>query len=152
MKERNLFPYFDLAYQGYVSGDLIEDIYPVYEFLNNDFEMFIAQSFSKSMNLYGERAGSLHVIVNDPECLEKLKAHFAEIAKGIYLVPVGHGSRIIKKVLGNENFRKLWEKELKAGVDRLNYVRIKLYEEFPGVEPEPETNEQPKENLNRIEL
>jgi hypothetical protein len=24
--------------------------------------------------------------------------------------------------------------------------------EFPGVEPEQETNEQPKENLNRIEL
>jgi len=130
MQERNLFPYFDLAYQGYVSGDLIEDIFPIYEFLNNDFEMFIAQSFSKSMNLYGERAGPLHVIVNDPESIEKIKAHFAEIAKGMYLVPVGHGSRIIKKVLGNQNLRKLWETELKIGVDRLNYVRIRLYEEL----------------------
>ncbi len=127
MQERNLFPYFDLAYQGYVSGDLIEDIYPIYEFLNNDFEMFIAQSFSKSMNLYGERAGSLHVIVNDLDSIEKIKGNFAEIVKGIYLVPVGHGSRIIKKVLGNKNLKKMWENELKQGVDRLNYVRISLY-------------------------
>jgi len=130
MQEKNLFPYFDLAYQGYVSGDLLDDIYPIYEFLNNDFEMFIAQSFSKSMNLYGERAGSLHVIVNEPNCLENLKLHFAEIAKSIYLVPVGHGSRIIKKVLGKENLRILWQKELKVGVERLNYVRNKLYEEL----------------------
>lgn len=130
MQQRNLFPYFDLAYQGYISGDLIKDIYPIYEFLNNDFEMFIAQSFSKSMNLYGERAGSLHVIVNDPDSIERVKAHFAEIAKGIYLVPVGHGSRIIKKVLGNESLRKMWEDELKVGVQRLNYVRNRLFEEL----------------------
>lgn len=130
MQERNLFPYFDLAYQGYVSGDLIEDIFPIYEFLNNDFEMFIAQSFSKSMNLYGERAGSLHVVVNDTDSIEKIKGLFAEIAKGIYLVPVGHGSRIIKRVLGNEKLRKMWEEELKIGVKRLNYVRNKLFEEL----------------------
>jgi aspartate aminotransferase len=138
MKQKNLFPFFDLAYQGYISGDLYADIYPIYIFLENDFEMFISQSFSKSMNLYGERAGSLHVIINPSETLDEniknIKIHFTQIAKGIYLVPVGHGSRIIKRVLGKEHLRKMWENELKECVHRLNYVRSKLYEELKRIE------------------
>lgn len=130
MKEKNLFPFFDFAYQGYVTGDMIEDSFPIYEFLNNDFEMFIAQSFSKSMNLYGERAGSLHVIVNDPDCIPNIKSHFSQIVRSVYLVPIGHGARIIKRILAKENLRKKWEEELKICVNRMNFVRNRLYEEL----------------------
>jgi aspartate/tyrosine/aromatic aminotransferase len=136
MQERNLFPFFDLAYQGYISGDLYKDIFPIYEFLKNDFEMFIAQSFSKSMNLYGERAGALHVIVNDPNTIPNIKAHFAEIAKSIYLVPIGHGSRIIKTVIGTKSLRKIWEEELKNASDRLNRMRKGLYDELKKLSPQ----------------
>lgn len=29
MKKRNLIPYFDTAYQGFASGDLIKDAWPI---------------------------------------------------------------------------------------------------------------------------
>jgi aspartate/tyrosine/aromatic aminotransferase len=34
--------------------------------------MFVAQSFSKNMGLYGERVGALHVVLNDKIKTEKV--------------------------------------------------------------------------------
>jgi aspartate aminotransferase len=128
MKRRNLFPFFDMAYQGFISGDIEEDSYPIYLFYELGFEMLIAVSFSKNMGLYGERAGPLHVIVNDPLTKENIKSQLAAIAESLYLTPVAHGSRIIKTVLKDERLREDWLKELKEIVGRLNYVRMRLYE------------------------
>jgi len=128
MKRKNLFPFFDMAYLGFVTGDIYEDSYPIFLFYDMGFEMFIAQSFSKCMGLYGERAGPLHVIVNDPSTLSNIKAQLGEIAKGIYLVPIGHGARIIKAMLKDEELTKDWLAELKQVVGRLNYVRDKLHQ------------------------
>jgi aspartate aminotransferase len=50
-----LFPFFDSAYQGFASGDLEEDAWPVIHFVDKGFEMLIAQSFSKTMGLYGKK-------------------------------------------------------------------------------------------------
>jgi aspartate aminotransferase, cytoplasmic len=33
MKEKNLYPFFDSAYQGFASGDLIKDAYSIRYFL-----------------------------------------------------------------------------------------------------------------------
>ena len=128
MKRKNLFPFFDNAYQGYVSGDLDNDAYPIHLFYEAGFEMIISQSFSKSMGLYGERAGPLHFVVNDSTLLPDIKDNLSQIALGLYLTPVGHGSRIIKTVLGNEELRQSWVKELKQVSDRLNSIRDVLYD------------------------
>ena len=65
IKKRNLVPYFDAAYQGFASGDLIKDAEPIRYFANNGFNMFVSQSFAKNMGLYGERVGALHVVTPD---------------------------------------------------------------------------------------
>ena len=129
-KKKNLFAFFDLANQTYYSGNISEDYYLIYEFLRNGLEMFISQSFSKLMGIYGERASSLHIIVNEKELIPNIKVQFADLAKGLYLVPVGHGARIVKKVLSDENLKKLWVEENKSLTKRMNYLRMKLYEEF----------------------
>jgi aspartate/tyrosine/aromatic aminotransferase len=128
MKKKNLIPFFDMAYQGFITGDIMKDSYPIHLFYGMGFEMFIAQSFSKSMGLYGERAGPLHIITHEPETIPNIKSQLADLALGLYLTPVGHGARIIKEVLGDDELRKDWELELKECVDRLNYVRRKLYD------------------------
>jgi hypothetical protein len=58
-QEKKLFPFFDSAYQGFSSGDLEEDAWPVRHFVDRGFEMLIAQSFSKNMGLYGENLNFL---------------------------------------------------------------------------------------------
>ena len=64
-KQLNLYPFFDTAYQGFVTGDLDKDGQGLRYFLNQGFEMVIAQSFAKIMGLYGERTGALHFVCKD---------------------------------------------------------------------------------------
>jgi len=61
-KENQLYPFFDTAYQGFVSGNLDKDGQGLRYFLDQGFEMVIAQSFAKIMGLYGERTGALHFV------------------------------------------------------------------------------------------
>jgi len=47
-----LFPFFDGAYQGFASEDLVKDAASVRLFEQEGFEMLVAQSFSKNFGLY----------------------------------------------------------------------------------------------------
>ena len=53
MKQRKLFPYFDMAYQGFASGDIDRDAFAVRQFLSDGHCIALAQSFAKNMGLYG---------------------------------------------------------------------------------------------------
>lgn len=53
MKKNSLIPFFDSAYQGFASGDLEKDAWPIRYFASEGFQMFVAQSFAKNMGLYG---------------------------------------------------------------------------------------------------
>jgi aspartate/tyrosine/aromatic aminotransferase len=72
MKENDLFPFFDVAYQGFASGCLDKDGYGVRYFVKEGFQMVIAQSFAKTMGLYGERTGALHIVCSDKPTAEKV--------------------------------------------------------------------------------
>jgi aspartate aminotransferase len=65
MKKRNLVPYFDTAYQGFATGDLIKDAWPIRYFTEQGFSMLVSQSYAKNMGMYGERVGALHVVTQD---------------------------------------------------------------------------------------
>ena len=67
MKARSLIPFFDPAYQGFASGDLDEDAWPIRYFLDQGFLMFVAQSFAKNLGLYGDRIGALHIVTPSKE-------------------------------------------------------------------------------------
>jgi aspartate aminotransferase len=54
-QEQGLYPFFDIAYQGFASGNMEEDAWPVRYFVDRGFEMLIAQSFSKNLGLYGKK-------------------------------------------------------------------------------------------------
>lgn len=53
IKKRKLFPFFDLAYQGFASGDVDKDAFAVRLFLQDGHTLALAQSFAKNMGLYG---------------------------------------------------------------------------------------------------
>jgi aspartate/tyrosine/aromatic aminotransferase len=72
MKKNSLIPFFDSAYQGFATGDLERDAWPIRYFVSQGFQMFAAQSFAKNMGLYGERVGALHVVLNTKETAEKV--------------------------------------------------------------------------------
>jgi len=53
VKQRKLFPFFDMAYQGFASGDIDRDAFAVRQFLGDGHCIALAQSFAKNMGLYG---------------------------------------------------------------------------------------------------
>ena len=62
VKERKLYAFFDMAYQGFASGDVDADAFAVRQFLEDGHNICLAQSYAKNMGLYGERAGAFTVV------------------------------------------------------------------------------------------
>lgn len=128
MKRRKLFPFFDNAYQGFVTGDMLEDAFQIHHFLDEGFEMAIGQSFSKNLGLYGERAGALHLVLNNTDNKENIEEELRNIATGLYLAPVNHGARLATIVLSNPELKKEWLDELQTVVQRIDLMRVSLHE------------------------
>lgn len=53
-KKRSLYVFFDMAYQGFASGDINKDAHAVRYFVEQGHNICLAQSFAKNMGLYGE--------------------------------------------------------------------------------------------------
>ena len=54
IQDKKLVPLFDVAYQGFASGDLETDGWVVRYFVDQGFEMCCAQSFSKNFGMYSK--------------------------------------------------------------------------------------------------
>uniref|UniRef100_A0A672MJS7 Aspartate aminotransferase, mitochondrial n=1 Tax=Sinocyclocheilus grahami TaxID=75366 RepID=A0A672MJS7_SINGR len=53
IKKRNLLVFFDMAYQGFASGDIDRDAWAVRYFIEQGHNVLLSQSFAKNMGLYG---------------------------------------------------------------------------------------------------
>ena len=53
-KQKKLFPFFDMAYQGFASGDVNGDAFAIRHFIKDGHNIALCQSFAKNMGLYGE--------------------------------------------------------------------------------------------------
>ncbi len=72
---------------------------------------FIANSFSKSMSVYGERCGALSVVCpNAAQAVNVLGQLKFTIARN-YSSPPIHGGQIVATVLTDPTLRALWEGE-----------------------------------------
>jgi aspartate aminotransferase len=60
-------PFFDVAYQGFCSGDLDADAAAPRMFVDEGLEVLVAQSYSKNLGLYGERVGAINAVLADKE-------------------------------------------------------------------------------------
>jgi aspartate aminotransferase len=126
MKQKKLFPYFDSAYQGFASGDLIRDAFPVRYFTEQGFDMLVSQSYAKNMGLYGERIGALHIVTADKDTAAKVLSQVKMVIRPNYSSPPLHGARIAERVLSNKENLEAWKAELKAVAERIISMRTAL--------------------------
>ena len=96
--ERRLMPYLDLAYQGFGDG-IEEDAYAVRALASAGASFFIANSFSKSMSVYGERCGALSVVCPDAQQAEHVLGQMKFTVRRNYSSPPIHGGQIVAHVL-----------------------------------------------------
>jgi aromatic-amino-acid transaminase len=127
VRERDLLPFVDLAYQGF--GDGIDaDAAVVRSFAATSGPLLVSSSFSKSFSLYGERAGALSVIASDKDEAQRVLSQLKRIIRANYSTPPTHGGQIVTTVLGSPELRALWEAELATMRDRIKLMRATLVE------------------------
>lgn len=129
-EEKSLFPFFDNAYQGFVSGNPDQDAYSVRLFVELGLEMIVACSFSKNFGLYGERVGVLHVVSKTSKDCQKLAAHCRAIARVFYSTCPSYGARIVSTILNDRILCQQWKDECAIMAHRLMKVRQQLYDLF----------------------
>lgn len=127
LRERELLPYLDLAYQGFGAG-IEADARAVRALASAGLPCFVASSFSKSMSVYGERCGALSVVCSDAKQAANVLGQLKFTVRRNYSSPPIHGGQLVATVLGDANLRAQWEGELAAMRERILAMRRALHD------------------------
>jgi len=126
LRERELLPYLDLAYQGFGDG-IAEDAYAVRALAAAGITYFVANSFSKSMSVYGERCGALSAVCATAAEATLVLGQLRFTVRRIYSSPAIHAAKLVAHVLGDDDLRPMWEAELAAMRERILAMRHALH-------------------------
>ncbi|WP_213953905.1 MULTISPECIES: amino acid aminotransferase [unclassified Variovorax] len=125
VKERNLTPFLDMAYQGFGNG-IAEDGAVIGKFVEAGLTFFVSTSFSKSFSLYGERVGALSVLCESKEEAARVLSQLKIAIRTNYSNPPIHGGAVVAAVLNDPARRAVWEAELAEMRVRIKAMRQKF--------------------------
>ncbi|MDR0784007.1 MAG: aspartate/tyrosine/aromatic aminotransferase [Propionibacteriaceae bacterium] len=120
---RGLVPFVDLAYQGFSVG-VEEDRYVVSRLAETGIPFLVANSFSKTFALYGERVGAIHLGCTDAAEAARVLSQVKLVVRAIYSNPPTHGAAIVSTVLADAELRAGWEQEVAVMRDRIIETRL----------------------------
>ncbi len=133
--ERGLIPFLDMAYQGFANS-IEADGRTVRRFAEAGGPLFVANSFSKSFSLYGERVGALSIVGSSSDEVARALSQLKRVIRTNYSNPPTQGGQTVATVLTTPELRKLWEDELAGMRVRIRDMRqkmmAKLKEKSPG--------------------
>ncbi|KAI7726579.1 hypothetical protein M8C21_010996 [Ambrosia artemisiifolia] len=127
-KVKGHFAFFDMAYQGFASGDPERDAKSIRIFLEDGHLIGCSQSYAKNMGLYGQRVGCLSLVCEDEKQAVAVKSQLQQLARPMYSNPPVHGALIVSIILGDPELKQLWLKEVKGMADRIIGMRTSLRE------------------------
>jgi len=132
-KKQNHLAFFDCAYQGFASGDIVRDGFVIRLWAKEGLEMMVAQSFSKNFGLYNERIGAFHLVSvsdNNPEILPNANGYIDRIVRAMYSSPSSHGALIIEAIVKDPIMERQWKDDLVTMSSRLKWCRKTLHDEL----------------------
>ncbi len=130
VKQRELFPVIDMAYQGFASGDPERDAYALRLFSDEVPSLIVCQSFAKSFGLYGHRTGSMSVQCASADEAERVLSQLKILIRPMYSNPPVQGARLVEIILSDPELKALWAQELKQMADRMSGVRTALVQKL----------------------
>jgi len=134
VKTRELVPILDIAYQGF--ADSVEaDGEILRRFAAAMSPVFVANSFSKSFSLYGERIGALSVVAASADEAKRVLSQLKRVVRANYSNPPTYGGKVVATVLTTPELRALWDRELGAMRDRIKAMRRALVEKVAARAP-----------------
>jgi aromatic-amino-acid transaminase len=128
LQERRLLPFIDIAYQGFDQGTEA-DATAIRLLAASGIEAFVvANSYSKSFSLYGERVGALSMVAADRDEAARVLSKVKQTIRANYSSPSTHGASLVAGVLGSSELRARWEAELGEMRSRIHAMRAGLVE------------------------
>lgn len=125
MKQHELIAFMDIAYQGF-GQDMDHDAYAIRKAVALGLPVFVSNSFSKNLSLYGERVGGLSVVCPTAEEAERVFGQLNYAVRRIYTSPPSHGGRVVDIVMNDEALHQQWVGEVYGMRDRIKAMRLKL--------------------------
>ncbi|KAL6330012.1 hypothetical protein AAG906_039927 [Vitis piasezkii] len=122
-KVKGHFAFFDMAYQGFASGDPERDAKSIKIFLEDGHLIGIAQSYAKTWDSMAR-----DLLCEDEKQAVAVKSQLQQIARPMYSNPPVQGALIVSTILGDPELKKLWLKEVKVMADRIIGMRTALRE------------------------
>lgn len=122
VKERNLVPLLDIAYQGLGDG-LDEDGYAPRLFADEGVATLVAASSSKNFALYGQRAGALHVLTRSNEEKRTVESILKSLVRSSYSNPPKFAGSVVAEVLADSDLEARWRKEVDEMRERMVLMR-----------------------------
>jgi len=130
MKECGHFPFFDMAYQGFASGDFEKDAQSIKIFMDDGHLMGCSQSFAKNMGMYGQRIGAFSLVCEDKAQAEAVESQMKRLGRAMYSNPPVHGALLAHAVLSDPELKADWFREVKGMADRIISMRAALRSEI----------------------
>lgn len=125
-KQKNHYIFFDMAYQGFASGDPNTDAFALRHFVKEGHKVMLAQSFAKNIGLYGERVGLFSMVTSGAEESKRVDSQVKILIRPMYSNPPVSGPRIVKEVLETPALKKQWEGEVRSMANRIIEMRSQL--------------------------
>ncbi|KAJ5090180.1 pyridoxal phosphate-dependent transferase [Penicillium argentinense] len=87
MKQKGHFAFFDMAYQGFASGNADKDAFAPRHFVAEGHNIALCQSFAKNMGLYGERVGAFSLVCENTEEKKRVESQIKILIRPFYSNP-----------------------------------------------------------------
>ncbi|MGG4604781.1 aromatic amino acid transaminase [Paenalcaligenes sp. Me131] len=129
LKERNLIPFVDIAYQGFGRG-LEEDTSVIRSMVDAGLTFLVASSFSKNFSYYGERCGALSIVCQSKEEANRVQGQLKATIRRVYSNPPTQGAQAIAAVLQDAELFKQWDAEVAVMRDRIATMRKLAHEKL----------------------
>jgi len=111
--ERDLFPFIDLAYQGFGDG-LEEDAAAVRLLASKVPELAVATSCSKNFSVYRDRVGAVILMGKNAESAKIAGSQALATTRVLYSMPPDHAAAAVRIILEDDALRADWKSELEA--------------------------------------
>jgi aspartate/tyrosine/aromatic aminotransferase len=117
---------FDSSGVGTASGKVGSDVGPLRLFVEQENRMIVCTGFSKSMQLFNERVGSLHIFCQSAHETNRVQGLISNMLLHRNVHNPLHGARLVSCILNSDELRQEWADELREYMDQVAVTRARF--------------------------
>lgn len=126
VRDRKFPLFFDMAYLGFATGDLVAETYPLRRLVEEGLPWMLSCSLSKNFGIYSGRVGAFFGSARSHSEANEINCHLARLARSVVGAPVRFAAEAIKSLLSSPDLHAKWTEDLASMIRRMKSVRSRL--------------------------